>query len=343
MAKKRLLYISTNDGSDTRINKEVNTLSKEFDIDFIGIGFEGKTFAKSYCKNFYLINGPRKSLWSWIKLTSRVYSLSIIRNYHSIHLINEHLLLAMYPLCLFKYTVVDLFDSFFLKISYRGWFVEFIRRVLFFPANKIVVTDYNRKSLMPSYTQKKVVVVENFPNLVFFDQGRGSDKVVLFYTGWMGVGRGTMLVKALVERYDDIEVWMAGWFADEETKQLAENPRVKYWGVITQAENMRLAAQVDYILCVYAPIHENNINASPNKIYDAIQVQTPVIINQEVKVAEFVKEHHLGIVTPQFDIHSIDAFHSELIAKKGTFLFHEALKESYCWEKIEHKLLDCHV
>jgi len=343
MAKKRLLYISTNDGSDTRINKEVNTLSQEFDVDFIGIGFEGKTFAKPYCKHFYLINGKRKSLWSWVKLISKVYRLVLTSNYHSIHLINEHLLLAMYPLCIFKYTVVDLFDSFFLKISYRGWLVECIRRVLFFPTNKIVVTDHNRKSLMPSYTQKKVVVVENYPQRVSFEKGKPSDKVILFYTGWMGSGRGTALVKALVETYDDVELWMAGWFADGITKELAENSKVKYWGVITQSESLSLAALADYILCVYAPIHENNINASPNKIYDAIQVQTPVIINKEVKVAEFVKEHHLGIVIPKFDLESIDEFHNELIAKKGTFIFHEALKENYCWEKIERKLVECHV
>lgn len=346
MTSKRLLYVTTNDGSDTRINKEINTLSKEFDIDFIGIGLDGKTFAKSYCKNFYLINGSRKSLWSWIKLTIKVYQLAISHRYKSMHLINEQLVVLLYPICFFKYSVVDLFDSFFLKTSYRGWYIELMRRLLFTPMNKIIVTDDNRKSLMPEYLQKKIVVVENYPNLFSFDKGDTgvlNSKTVLFYTGWMGKGRGTDLVKRMIETYDDIELWMAGWFADEETKQLSENSRVKYWGVLPQSETMKLAAKADFILCLYAPIHDNNINASPNKIYDAIQVKTPVIINNEIKVAKFVKEHSLGIIIPEFELDDLVEFHDELVSKKGMFSFDDQLKHDFCWEKIDKKLVECHV
>jgi hypothetical protein len=343
MAKKQLLYITSNDGSDTRINKEINTLSKEFEIDFIGIGLGNNAFVKSNCKNFYLISGSRKSLGSWLKLALKVYRLCLLRKYHSIHMINEQLLIVLYPCCFFKHSVVDLFDSFFLKTSYKGWWVELMRKVLFAPVNKIVVTDNNRKSLIPSYLQRKIIVVENYPNLVSFTKEKQNDKIILFYTGWMGLGRGTLLVQKLIEKYDDIELWMAGWFADEVTESLYKNEKVKYWGVRPQIETMKLAAQADYILCLYAPIHDNNINASPNKIYDAIQVRTPVIINQEVKVSAFVKEHQLGIIIPEFDWSDIDKFHKDLVDKRGTFIFDDNLKRAFCWEKVEKKLVDCHV
>ena len=51
--------------------------------------------------------------------------------------------------------------------------------------------------------------------------------------------------------------------------------------LLSQYEAIKLSEKVDYIICVYEPKNDNSINASPNKIYDAIQVQTPVIINSE--------------------------------------------------------------
>jgi hypothetical protein len=340
--KKRLLYVSTNDGSDTRINKEIKTLSEHFEIDFIGIGSPEKAFVKKYCKEFHLIQGSRKSLLSWLKIMILVNRLSFRRSYDSMHLINEQLLVLLYPLCFIQYNVVDLFDSFFLKTAHRGLHVELIRWILFLPVNKIIVTDDNRKLLMPLYLQKKVTVVENFPNAVSFVKETQTGKTIIFYTGWMGIRRGTELMQKLVDTYEDIELWMAGWFADDATERLAQNKKVKYWGVLPQIETMRIAAQADYILCLYAPIHDNNINASPNKIYDAIQVKTPVIINQEIMVSGFVKEHNLGIVIPEFDCKNLMAFHDELVSKKGQFNFSESIKEKFCWEKIEYKLINCH-
>jgi hypothetical protein len=91
VSKKRILYISSNDGSDTRINKEVKTLSVSFDIDFIGIGLPEKAFAKDYCKKFILVPRSRKSILAWLEVTILAYRLTITNKYHSIHLINEQL------------------------------------------------------------------------------------------------------------------------------------------------------------------------------------------------------------------------------------------------------------
>ena len=40
----------------------------------------------------------------------------------------------------------------------------------------------------------------------------------------------------------------------------------------------------------------------PNKIYDAIQIQTPVIINSEVKISKFVEKINLGYIIKDYYI-----------------------------------------
>jgi hypothetical protein len=105
---------------------------------------------------------------------------------------------------------------------------------------------------------------------------------------------------------------------------------------------MQIAAQCDYILSVYEPINENNINASPNKIYDAIQAQTPVIINAEVKIAGFVKEKKLGYVIHSFYENDYSQMIQKMKRLKSTFTFDTILQNSYTWEAIQAKLLKAH-
>src|SRR5690606_42137033 len=69
---------------------------------------------------------------------------------------------------------------------------------------------------------------------------------------------------------------------------------LQYYGILEQGKAIRLAAvRADYILCVYRPVNENNVYASPNKIFDAIQAGIPLIINREVNVAEWVFRNRL--------------------------------------------------
>ena len=38
-----------------------------------------------------------------------------------------------------------------------------IKKFIYYPCNKIIVTDTNRKELMPDFVQEKVYVIENYP------------------------------------------------------------------------------------------------------------------------------------------------------------------------------------
>jgi hypothetical protein len=129
---------------------------------------------------------------------------------------------------------------------------------------------------------------------------------------------------------------------DEATRQLSRHPHVAFLGVITQQQSMQVAATCDYILSLYEPSNENNINASPNKIYDAIQARTPVIINREVKIAAFVAAQGIGCVLDSFYATDVAAVGEELIARKGTFAFDAALLSRYTWEAVADKLLSAH-
>jgi hypothetical protein len=345
--KKLILYISNNDGSDTRINKEIKTLSKEFTIIFLGVGLSDKhLFFNGLCKKIILIKGKRNHPITILKLITYCINVLLKFKIKSIHIINEQLMIFFWPILFCKHTVVDVFDSIFLKMGIKNNEQLFFRRLLFLPINKIIVTDENRKELMPNFLQKKIMVIENYPSMLKNEcTKRQQNELTILFFGWLGMKRGGEFIKAILEsnRFPDITVIMAGWFSDQETKELINHEKVEYRGVVPQAEALKIAChEADYILCLYAPINDNNINASPNKIYDAIQTNTPLIINQEIKVSEFVKQNEIGIVLNEYLPPNVDEVIKNLIDKKGTFIFDSRLKKKYSWESIEDKLIKAH-
>lgn len=345
MAKPRLLYICINDGSDTRINKEIRTLSRDFDIDYVGIGqTDERSFAKEHCQSFTLARGRHKNPLVFLR-----YGFLVLKRYcfarrvHAIHIINENLLLIFLPFLFWqrRKIVLDVFDSIFLR---SGKKLSWLRDLCYRLPKQLIVTDDNRKSLVPIGFHAKTIVVENFPYRFTETVAKTSrpDELTIFYNGSMSRSRGTDLLQNLLENDSRVQVKMAGWVYDEPTQQLTQHPRVEFLGVLTQQQSMHLAAQCDYILSLYEPINENNINASPNKIYDAIQVGTPVIINREVKIAAFVAENQIGYVLNSFYEKNCTRIASELMAHKNTYRFSENLRNQFTWQAVESKLTLAH-
>jgi hypothetical protein len=186
--------------------------------------------------------------------------------------------------------------------------------------------------------------LENYPYKYAGPKRKATgETVTILYNGWLGVHRGTELVEALLATGQNFRFIMAGWFADNRTRQLPQHPQVEYRGILHQSEALRIAAmEADYILCVYAPINENNINASPNKIYDAIQTNTPVIINREIRIAEFVEKNRLGVIIDQYATEDAQQLAELLFTMKGSFHFDDYLADRFSWEHIEHILINAH-
>jgi len=70
---------------------------------------------------------------------------------------------SVFPIYFKKKVVLDIFDSFFLKIDKPGDKLLWLKKIIYNKAYKIIVTDQNRQLLMPHFSNKKVFVVENYP------------------------------------------------------------------------------------------------------------------------------------------------------------------------------------
>lgn len=328
-----------------RINKEVRSLLKKSPVIFIGVGEASHCFLEHPNLEVILIASARKSPLTIVRQFLLVARVLALREVHSIHIINEQLMLFFWPLLWWKYTVLDVFDSIFLKANIQPEALRWLKRIVYAPINQVIVTDDNRKNLMPSFLHHRIQVLPNYPEIYSgaIAQQQPVDKLTILFFGWLGMNRGGSIAKGLIEANENVRLIMLGWFSDDGCKTLAEHERADYRGVVPQHQALEIAAtEADYILCVYDPINLNNINASPNKIYDAIQTSTPLIINQEVKVSSLVEELGIGVVIPTSLPENYAALALELQAKKRQFEFPEELKQTYTWETIEAVLWTAH-
>ena len=145
----------------------------------------------------------------------------------------------------------------------------------------------------------KATVIGNYPE----DPGPELAKTLpvgptqLWIAGTLVGGRGLDQALAVLDACEDVEIQSAGWIYDKvAADRFLSHPRVHFHGVLSPPEALAAAAACDAVFAFYAPSSINNRLASPNKLYDAISVGRPVIVNEEVAVSKFVTDREMGYV-----------------------------------------------
>lgn len=345
--KPKLLYLSGNDGSDMRISKEVKSLSKEFDVVYLGIGNSTeKSFCKDDCSFFKLVPGKLKSPMSLLFLAFSVLKLRFQNKFRSVHVVDEQLFILFQPFLIGLHVVLDVFDSIFLKVNKpnNNWLA--LKYYTYAYPSAVIVTDNFRLHLLPDFVKCKTSVLPNVPFLdqeAYDTEKQSSETVRLALFGSLAEDRGSKFVKDLLDYSPNFYCYAAGWCSDDFSKRLMHHERVEYLGVLKQSEaNKFIARNADYVVCIYPINNYNNIYASPNKIYDSFQNKTPVIINRQVLVSKFVEDNLIGIVVETDE--SVQEISLKLEAgvlnKDFSFPFSQARENS--WDVYERRLIELH-
>lgn len=345
--KASLIYIANNDGSDMRINKEIASLSRAFNIHYIGVGMVSDiSFAAANCASFKSVAPPIRSPKTIFSLFFQVIMMRLRLKTNLFHVVDEQILAILWPALFGSRVVLDIFDSAFLRMDKPNEKFWLLKKFLYSRASRIIVTDDDRRSLLPKFAQAKSCVIPNVPPRSAAPKTGvkvREDWLTLAYFGSLAENRGTSFLKSLIAQSDKVRVISAGWPADESSRELIHHPAVQHLGVVTQTEaNAIIARRADYIVAVYPTGDLNNYYASPNKLYDAIHTQTPLIMGDNVKVAHFVRENGLGIVLTQSSMANTGALVERLISLRESFDFDTSLIETYSWERYEGALIASH-
>ena len=355
--QNRIAVIHGNDGSDVRIGKVCRSLSRNgFEVAFIGWNRRTDETAavelgstKTLVMQFGTKHGRATILgqlyfvWHILRMVWRFQPRVVCA-------VNEDLALFLLPFkrVLFRRLVCDIFDTFYDRHSHRNWVTRSFARVVTWMSrtfsDRLIVTDANRLQRLGK-KKAKAIIVNNYPE----DPGQeiaanipqGAAK--LFVGGSLNKRRGVNQAIAAVEG-TEVEIISVGWIYDEDAERFKSHPKVDYRGIVTLADALKFASECDAVFSYYEPSSQNNLNASPNKIYDALSVGRPTVVNSEIGISRWVADEQIGFVCDYEDVDTLRDNLKRLRANRPSLpdfsrKARELFERGYSWSVMEEKLI----
>lgn len=172
----------------------------------------------------------------------------------------------------------------------------------------------------------KLLYMPNMPDLKWF-KGYTHKKEGAFTVGFIGMIRFKEQMKMLIEAAKglDIRVIFAGSESDEDNgisiKALAENnSRITYYGPYNYEEDIaELYGKLDAVYAVYDTRQMDIRLALPNKLYESIYCELPIIVADKTFLAETVRRIGNGVVVPDNDVGTLHLMLSKLCYDKDFY------------------------
>lgn len=131
------------------------------------------------------------------------------------------------------------------------------------------------------------------------ESARDPGMCIAMYSGYLERGFGLLNLCDAFDLLDDgYELWITGGgpLADELRKRAARNPRIRFFGFLTdRAELLRLQRQATVMVNMRDPDAPASAYCFPSKIYDALLMEKPVLSCRLPGIPEEYFEHMIGM------------------------------------------------
>jgi glycosyltransferase involved in cell wall biosynthesis len=354
----KIALVHANDGSDVRVGKTCRSLSAlghevhflgwdrrpldSKDIDLGGATADLLRFETPFGRA--TVSGHARFL---------VHVLGCLRRLRPkvVCAVNEDAAALLLPFkgFFYQHLVCDVFDALADRHSDKGSFVRgaagLVATAARRGADRLIATDVARFERFGPF-RAKTTIIENFPE----DPGPvlaatlPAGPVKIWAAGTLYRRRGLAQLLHAVSAVPEARIVSAGWAYDDfATDVFLRHPQVDFHGIVTADRALRLAAGCDAVFCYYEPASVNNRFASPNKVYDALAVGRPVIINSEVGLAAWVERERLGYSFPYEDRSRLIGGVRDLAQRRHTLAedaqrLRAVFESRYTWQLMEKQL-----
>lgn len=322
----KVLMIRANQGyPDSRVEKEIYSLSKEHEVELLGWDrTQNKKIEKRTVRinnksfNYHLIcikapqgGGFKKILIPMLKFWYQVVNFiqKYQDNYDAIHFCDfDTAAMAFSVVDRKKVKVVyDIFDYY--ADSHNA--PKFVDKIIRKRENNIInnsdmvilCSEKRRKQIAPA-KNKNTVIIHNAPskdtNLTQIKiQGPNNhSKKRLVYAGMLANGRYLKEIAGVIIKHPEIE-WHVGGFGEltEYFKNLSKKyNNIFFYGKMKYSEVLYLEQNCDIMTAIYDPKVPNHKYAAPNKFYEALMLGKPLMMIKGTGMSEMVKRYNLGEV-----------------------------------------------
>lgn len=114
-------------------------------------------------------------------------------------------------------------------------------------------------------------------------------------TGYLNHTRGLSEILNFASSNQDYTFYVIGRFIDQKMKKkFLELKNIQLYDYMPQVEVFNIISECRGIFSLYEPSLEINRLAASNKLYDAMMLGIPVIVNKEIMASAFVDKYNIG-------------------------------------------------
>lgn len=195
----------------------------------------------------------------------------------------------------------------------------------------------------------KVIVVRNLPievevTPVPFDFISKEKKIIL-YQGSVNIGRGVELAIETMTILDDYILVIIGSgdiieILKKKVSNLGLESKVKFLGKILPEKLKNLTPNADIGISLEEDLGLNYRYALPNKIFDYIQAEIPIIVSDLPEMKKIVDNYKIGAILKNRNPKSLANLIQDVRENNYQIALRKAKKEMV-WENEKKKLIDC--
>ena len=360
----KIVYLTRGDGTDPRALKMCNSLAKlGHEVVFVGWDRTPEArkdlhFARDVKLRILMHAGVfgENALKGWGHYCAHVVRCLYEERPDAIQAVDEEKACLALPFkhAFYRHMVLDVYDS-VISATYRSWWLALLARICRPLANLfsdcIIETAPELQAMLGGFARKSVVI-ENVP----FDPGPGllgaapvSGPIRVALGGMLKkrrMGLDTLLGALDLMPRGSVVIEASGWLGDDYAKTVfATHPGVTYRWLSSGREFLNLAASCDALLylrgdadaCPYVA------GVRPNRVFDALAVGRPLIVNPELTIARWLQEEDLGIVLARFDAPSLATAISSLQQRRAALPQQAAhmrrvFLDGHVWPVMEERL-----
>ncbi len=241
--------------------------------------------------------------------------------------------------------IYDQFDPIHAKTRSRI-FGKFLYRIEMKALRNVKIKLTANISRIPKKERDNWIEIKNlFPNQFGVRESKlRKNRKILFYGGILQSDRLLINCIDLISVMEDWEMHIFGKGPEFKKIEAKQSSNVILHNETDHVDLMTFAQQADLYLALYDPKIENNKLTASNKLYEAAQLEIPLITSRDTSIGEIVHEYRLGWAIDPFNPHEFfNAFQSystlsrsELLDIKDNLRGYLAREKSVQKKAIDH-------
>ena len=303
---------------DSRALKTIQTLSQQYKVLVLGWDRDGKGKSKLQEKSFQNVEfflfdkklphgSGKKGLFLMIQFFRWTKKkLAEFRNVDFVHCCDLDGTIGVFHY-LNKHHIPLIYDIYDYYTEAHTGIPNLLKNLIQAYENKIIekaevtiICTEQRKQQIKNAKPKKVIVVHNTPEM---DENlsrikESHSKYKLCFIGALADHRLLCEIAETIDNYPEFEITFGGngELLEHLTELASKNEQIKYIGTLDYSKVLEYEASCDLLFATYSPAIPNHRYCAPNKIYEAMALQKPIIVCKGTGIDELITQEEIGEV-----------------------------------------------